>query len=79
MGASSPLVRLIVRMSAPWSALPEPEEPMATVIVLAELSSSSIRERLVRADEAPGPDGGGDLRIIWRRRRRREGRARSGR
>lgn len=63
MGASRPLVRFTVRMSAPLSALPAPDEPIATVSVFVS-SSSSMRERLVRADEAPGPDGGGDLRII---------------
>lgn len=71
MGASSPLVRLTVRMSAPLSALPEPDEPMATVSVLASSTSSSTLDRFVRADEAPGP-GGGDFRIIQRRSLARE-------
>lgn len=66
IGASSPLVLLIVRTRA-FFRCPSPED--ATVRVIVFSSSSSTLARFVTA--MPGPEGGGSLRtdMFWRCRR----------
>ena len=59
MGASSPLVRFIVRTNA-FFLCPSPELATVNVCLVGSSSSSSTRARLARA--MPGPAGGGDFR-----------------
>jgi hypothetical protein len=68
IGASSPLVRFIVRTRA-FFLCPSPELATVSVWVDGSSSSSSTRARFARA--RPGPAGGGDLRMDMMQRVRR--------